>query len=82
MAAEEVDDDVALTTELGRWLGGRPLYDPRLPPPAYLDGAPEGQEMVCRPDGCVSPFGLDRKLIIGDRSMPTCRRPLGEPPER
>ncbi|SEE24953.1 hypothetical protein [Streptomyces sp. TLI_105] len=27
---KEVDDGVALTTELGRWLGGRALYDPRL----------------------------------------------------
>ncbi|MFF5393373.1 hypothetical protein ACFY5H_34580 [Streptomyces sp. NPDC013012] len=26
---EEVDDGVALTTELGRWPGGRALYDPR-----------------------------------------------------
>ncbi|MFI6104888.1 transposase [Streptomyces sp. NPDC051310] len=40
------------------------------------------QEMVCRPGGCVSPFGLDRQLIIGGRSMSTCRRPLGDPPER
>lgn len=39
------------------------------------------QEMVCRPGGCVSPFGLDRQLIIGGRSMSTCRRPLGDPPE-
>ncbi|KAB1984232.1 hypothetical protein [Streptomyces triticiradicis] len=26
---EEVDDGVALPTELGRWPGGRALYDPR-----------------------------------------------------
>ncbi|MFG2630012.1 hypothetical protein [Streptomyces sp. NPDC048473] len=26
---EEVDDGVALITELGRWPGGRALYDPR-----------------------------------------------------
>ncbi|MFC8583721.1 hypothetical protein ACFUGD_04005 [Streptomyces sp. NPDC057217] len=26
--AEEVDDGVALITELGRWPGGRALYDP------------------------------------------------------
>ena len=26
---EEVDDGVALTTELSRWPGGRALYDPR-----------------------------------------------------
>ncbi|GGW78650.1 hypothetical protein GCM10010350_74540 [Streptomyces galilaeus] len=30
---EEVDDDVALTTELSRWPGGRALYDPRLGEP-------------------------------------------------
>uniref|UniRef100_UPI003F496593 hypothetical protein n=1 Tax=Streptomyces achromogenes TaxID=67255 RepID=UPI003F496593 len=27
--AEEVDDGVALVTELSRWPGGRALYDPR-----------------------------------------------------
>lgn len=27
--AEEVDDGVALATELSRWPGGRALYDPR-----------------------------------------------------
>lgn len=26
---EEIDDGVALMTELGRWPGGRALYDPR-----------------------------------------------------
>lgn len=26
---EEIEDGVALTTELGRWPGGRALYDPR-----------------------------------------------------
>ncbi len=26
---EEVDDGVALATELSRWPGGRTLYDPR-----------------------------------------------------
>ncbi|MFF9899515.1 DUF6461 domain-containing protein [Streptomyces longispororuber] len=40
------------------------------------------QEMVCRPGGCVSPFGLDRQLITGSRSMSTCRRPHGDLPER
>ncbi len=36
---EEVDDGVALMTELGRWPGGRALYDPR---------PPGGLGVVCR----------------------------------
>ncbi|MGW0563165.1 hypothetical protein ACWDZ4_21735 [Streptomyces sp. NPDC003016] len=41
---EEIDDDVALTTELGRWPRGRALYDP-------LPGEPRppgGPGVVCR----------------------------------
>ncbi|MET8755994.1 hypothetical protein ABZW32_38760 [Streptomyces sp. NPDC004667] len=41
---EEIKDGVALKTELGRWPGGRALYDP-------LPGAPSppgGPVVVCR----------------------------------
>lgn len=37
---EEIDDGVALTTELGRWLGGRALYDPRPPGLSRCVGGP------------------------------------------
>ncbi|MFH8990003.1 hypothetical protein [Streptomyces sp. NPDC017940] len=41
---EETDDGVALMTELGRWPGGRALYDPR-PDDPRLSGGPG---VVCR----------------------------------
>ncbi|MFD3681501.1 hypothetical protein [Streptomyces sp. NPDC058613] len=40
---EEIEDGVALTTELSRWPGGRALYDPRLGEPAL----PGGPGVVC-----------------------------------
>jgi len=41
---EEIEDGVALTTELGRWPGGRALYD-RLPGKPRPPGGPG---VVCR----------------------------------
>src|SRR4051812_35559551 len=41
---EEIDDGVALMTELGRWPGGRALYDP-LPDAPRPSGGPG---VVCR----------------------------------
>ncbi|MFJ4007705.1 hypothetical protein ACIPWL_30230 [Streptomyces sp. NPDC090023] len=40
---EEVDEGVALSTELGRWPGGRALYDPHRDEPRAL-----GPGIVCR----------------------------------
>ncbi|MFD6184782.1 hypothetical protein [Streptomyces goshikiensis] len=41
---EEIDDGVALMTELGRWPGGQALYDPRPDEPR----PPGGPGVVCR----------------------------------
>ncbi|MFE7805862.1 hypothetical protein ACFU51_14595 [Streptomyces sp. NPDC057430] len=41
---EEIDDGVALMTELGRWPGGRALYDPLPAEPR----PPFGPGVVCR----------------------------------
>ncbi|MFF5435428.1 hypothetical protein ACFY5K_36225 [Streptomyces griseofuscus] len=41
---EEVDDGAALMTELGRWPGGRALYDPRPDDPRPS----RGPGVVCR----------------------------------
>ncbi|MGW5491630.1 hypothetical protein [Streptomyces olivaceoviridis] len=40
---EEVDDGVALATELSRWPGGRALYDPRPGEPCT-----PGSDVICR----------------------------------
>lgn len=41
---EEIEDGVALSTELGRWPGGRALYDPLPGEPPSLGGP----GVVCR----------------------------------
>jgi hypothetical protein len=65
----EVDDGVALTTELSRWLGGRALYDPRTDEPAQSGPASSGKRRVWLAEatapprerhgepGCASDFG-------------------------
>ncbi|MFJ9662684.1 hypothetical protein ACIRPR_32585 [Streptomyces griseoflavus] len=58
---EEVDDGVALSTELSRWPGGRALYDPR-----------PGRTPHARP-GCELPLLLLRRhtLTTGPTMDPT-----------